>query len=273
MITGEQDGGLKEEVTTMPELTAEGALSREGAGSGSGGRNTRPVPSSQQSSLFEDLQRSPGHRAAVCREGFGEMGPSRVTEGSGCDTSGLEFSQWAVKNLQSLLTFPFGKLVCQYLGWGTSLMSPGWEPGPRQGCRDEGGNQQPKLLRMLPQCIRDCQQEGVTWKIPRLLPGLYQPDEQAIGHMWVTEIISALAFNPSFCFVLYMLPFFFLSATNSFPFSLKNVQFGNFPFLLFAFYVLYVIASLTSLWLIYALSLFSFSYFLVFPLLFLPPSP
>lgn len=61
--------------------------------------------------------------------------------------------------------------------------------------------------------------------------------------------------NPSFCFVLYMLPFFFLSATNSFPFSLKNVQFGNFPFLLFAFYVLYVIASLTSLWLIYALSL------------------
>ena len=58
----------------------------------------------------------------------------------------------------------------------------------------------------------DCQQEGVTWKISRLLPGLYQPDGQAIGHMCVTEIISPLAFNPSFCFVLYMLPFFFLSA-------------------------------------------------------------
>ena len=109
----------------MPELMAEGALSRAGAGRGSGGRNTRPVPSSQQSSLFEDLQRSPGHRAAMCKEGFGEMGPSRVTEGSGCVTSGLEFSQWAVKSPQSLLTFPFGKLVCRYLGWGTSLMSPG----------------------------------------------------------------------------------------------------------------------------------------------------
>ena len=69
MSTGEQDGGLKEEVRTVPELTAEGALSREGAGRGSGGRNIRPVPSSQQSSLFEDLQRFPGHTAAVCRGG------------------------------------------------------------------------------------------------------------------------------------------------------------------------------------------------------------
>lgn len=69
MSTGEQDGGLKEEVITVPELTAEGALSREGAGRGSGSRNTHPVPSSQQNFLFEDLQRFPGHRATVCRGG------------------------------------------------------------------------------------------------------------------------------------------------------------------------------------------------------------
>ena len=127
---------------------------------------------------------------------------------------------------------------------------------------------------MLPQCSRDCQWEGVTRKTPRRLSGLYQPAGQAVGRMWVTESLSPLAFHPSFCFVLYMLPFFFLSATNSFPFSLRMYNLVTSLFCIVRFYVPYVIAFLTSLRLIYALRLSLFSLFflgLSFPVF--PPSP
>lgn len=115
---------------------------------------------------------------------------------------------------------------------------------------------------------------GMTWNIPRLLPGLYQPDEQAIGHMGVTEILSPLASIPAS--VLSYTRFLFSSSLLPTHFHFPSRMYS----LVTSFFIVCFLCSLchrlpnkplADLCAL-SLSLSSFSYFLVFPLLLLPPS-
>ena len=86
MIAGEQDSGLNEEVITVPKLAAEGALSREGAGGGAVA-GTPALPTVLSKTPCLKTCRGFQVTEPLCAgEGFGEMDPSPLTKGLGCDT-------------------------------------------------------------------------------------------------------------------------------------------------------------------------------------------
>ena len=86
MIAGEQDGGPKEEVITVTKLAAEGALSGERAGGGTAA-GTPALPAALSKTPCLKPCRGFQVTEPLCAgEGFGEMDPSPLTKGLGCDT-------------------------------------------------------------------------------------------------------------------------------------------------------------------------------------------